>query len=375
MDTLVSVAPCENYENDVVTHALKEVLKPLGGLSWVTPGMHVAVKVNLVRRLAPEKAATTHPALVCALCRMLIARGAEVTVGDSPGGIFMPAYLKSVYTGTGMLAVEKTGARLNYDVSQTTAHFPDAKYAKTFDYTGWLAGADAVISFAKLKTHGLMAMTGAVKNLFGIIPGTKKPEFHFLYPDTMKFAHMLVDLCEYIRPTLSIVDAVWGMEGNGPSSGDPRFIGCILASKNPYACDLAGGRIMGVTEAPVLRAAYERGLAPERAEDLTFAGDLARFCQTDFRLIPMRNVDLFLSRSGHLDRAFGYLIRRKPKLRPELCISCGVCMRTCPAHAITLSPKPHFNRRTCICCFCCQEFCPESAIVVARSPFAKFLSR
>ena len=67
---------------------------------------------------------------------------------------------------------------------------------RSFRYTAWLDGADAIIDLCKLKTHGMMAMTCGAKNLFGAILGTVKPEYHFRYPDPMDFARMIVDLDE-----------------------------------------------------------------------------------------------------------------------------------------------------------------------------------
>ena len=215
----VSIVPCPNYEPETARRALAAVLEPLGGLAWVEPGMKIAVKANLVARMKPETAAATHPALVTELCRMLTERGAEVVVGDSPGGPFTAAWVGSVYTGTGMHAVEAAGAQLNSDYSTCEVSFPEGNTVKSFPYTAWLEKADAVIDFAKLKTHAMAGMTCAVKNFFGAIPGTRKPEFHYMHPLTADFCDMLCDLAAYVKPRLTLVDAVMCMEGNGPTQG------------------------------------------------------------------------------------------------------------------------------------------------------------
>ena len=162
--------------------------------------MNIAVKVNLITMMKPESAATTHPALLCALVKLLRERGATCVIGDSPGGPFTGAYLSRVYAATGMRRTEALGARLNADFTAKTASFPEAKKLKSFSYTAWLDGCDAIINFSKLKTHGMMGMSAAVKNLFGAIPGTIKPQLHFVYPDTRDFADMLVDLNEFFKP-------------------------------------------------------------------------------------------------------------------------------------------------------------------------------
>ena len=157
----VSIVPCPNYEPDTARKALAAVLEPLGGLDWVKPGMKIAVKANLVARMKPETAAATHPALVTELCRMLTERGAEVVVGDSPGGPFTAAWVGSIYTGTGMRAVEAAGAQLNSDYSTCEVSFPEGNTVKSFPYTAWLEKADAVIDFAKLKTHAMAGLPPA----------------------------------------------------------------------------------------------------------------------------------------------------------------------------------------------------------------------
>ena len=218
----VSVVPCPSYAPAVCRAALEAALAPLGGLDWVRPGMRIAVKANLVTAMRPEKAATTHPVLLAELTKLLTARGASVVIGDSPSGLYTPAALQAVYRAAGLSLAEEAGAVLNRDCSQAEAVFPEARVAKTFQYTAWLDGADAVIDFCKLKSHGMMGLSAAAKNLFGTIPGTMKPEYHFRYPDPADFARMLVDLAEYWRPRLCLVDAVVAMEGNGPTAGTPR---------------------------------------------------------------------------------------------------------------------------------------------------------
>ena len=166
----VSIVPCADYEQ--AESALVKVLEPIGGLDWVQQGMKVAVKVNLVTAMKPDTAGTTHPALVCALTKLLKERGAEVIIGDSPGGIYSSVYLNRVYSVTGMRDAVEYGAKLNDNFSQTEVSFPEAKVLKSFTCTSWLLEADAIIDFCKLKSHGMMGMSGAVKNMFGKIHGT-----------------------------------------------------------------------------------------------------------------------------------------------------------------------------------------------------------
>lgn len=373
----VSIVPCADYSPAECRCALEDVLAPLGGLSFVTPGMRVAVKANLFAFKRPDTAAVTHPALVTALCEMLVERGASVVVGDSPGGLFSGAFLGGIYAATGMTAVTATGARLNDDFRTVDVACPDAVAAKSLHLTQYLLDADAVIDFCKLKTHGLMAYTGACKNMFGAVAGTRKSEYHYLYPDHAAFANMLVDVCEAVRPRLCIADAVMAMEGNGPSGGTPRFLGAVLASQSAHALDLCGASLMGLTmsDVPTLFAAHERGLLPATLGELTVHGDPDAFAVTDFKLVPKQDVTLW----GLKGKVSSGVLRRLFATRPvadRTCIGCGKCRDVCPAHAITMRKKrPVIDKNACIRCFCCQEFCPKGAMKVRRALAARLLNR
>ena len=379
----VSVAACADYSPENCRRALEQALEPVGGLSWVKPGMCIAVKANLVSYLKPEAAATTHPALLCQLTQMLRQRGARVIVGDSPGGLYTNAYVSRIYAATGMHEVEKAGAELNRDLTQKQAQFPQARGAKEFQYTAWLDQADAVINFCKLKSHGMMGMSAAAKNLFGTIPGTMKPEYHFRFPNPQNFARMIVDLDEYWKPALSIADAVVGMEGNGPTMGTPRHIGAVLASTSPHKLDLACTRLIGLQrqDVPTLQAAFERGLIPESVQQLDVAGDLEALVVRDFQNIETKNSLLFKNQfKGPAGEAFGRLAKAclgaRPKVDKADCVGCGKCAGICPAKAITMRKNlPAIDRSACIRCFCCQEFCPKGAMRAARPAIARVLNR
>ena len=378
---LVSVFPCETYAPETCEKALIAVLEPLGGLDWVRPGMRVGIKANLVAGAKPEKAVTTHPALLAALTRLLIARDASVVIGDSPGNLYNASVLNRVYAFSGLSEAEEAGAELNRDFSEKEAFFADAVQAKQFTYTGWLDGCDAIVNFCKLKSHGMMSLSCAAKNLFGTIPGTMKPEYHYRFPNPNEFADMIVDLDEYFKPVLHICDAVLAMEGNGPTQGKPKHVGALLASQDPHRLDVLAATLIGLdpAEVPTLAAAARRNLAPTSVDGIEIAGDWKQFVQTDFELIENRNSLLFVGG----DNIFGKTVRgamnlclvSRPKVKKSACIGCGRCRDVCPAHTIAIkNKKAVINRRNCIKCFCCQEFCPVGAMRVHRSPVAKILT-
>ena len=375
----VSIVRCADYGEETCERALREVLVPFGGLDWVRPGMRVVIKANLVSAMKPEKAATTHPALLAALTRMLRERGTNVVIGDSPGGTFAAPHLNAVYRVCGLSEAEAAGAELNRDFSQKEADLPGAHTAKHITYTGYLDGADAIISFCKLKSHGMLSLSAATKNLFGAIPGIIKPEYHYRYPDPMDFANMLIDLNEFFLPKLYLVDAVQTMEGNGPTAGTPKYMGALLAGTNPHKIDLLCAKLIGLEakNVPTLRAAQERGLTPASAEKLEISGDAEEFVCKDFVTVQKGTGTDFGAQKGKLlGAAAKTVLRARPKLKRSRCVGCGVCRNTCPAHAIVIEKgKAKIDRRACIRCFCCQEFCPKGAMRVHRTWVARIAGK
>ena len=374
MSAPVIIRPCSGYEAAAAREALISVLEPLGGLSWVQPGMRIAVKANLITAIKPENAATTHPILLAELTKLLLERGAKVIVGDSPGGIYSRVYVERVYEVCGLKALEALGAELNRDFGQKEQSFPEGKVLKRFTYTSWLDNADAIINFSKLKVHAMMSMTAATKNLFGTIPGSVKAEYHYRFPEYTDFADMLVDLNEFFKPRLNICDAVVGMEGNGPTQGTPRTIGALLASESPYALDLAAAELIGLTKAdiPYLESAYQRGFIPETAAELQVDGALQAMKPENFKNIAGKNgLIAFASGSGPIKKlirkALNSMVQSVPRLETADCVGCGVCARSCPAKAIQIeNKKAVIDRGACIRCFCCQELCPKGAMKVHR---------
>ncbi len=373
----VAVVRCKTYDVEAVKPALEEAVNAVNGLDFVKSGMKIIIKPNLVSFKKPDAAATTHPALLEALVEMLLARGADVTIGDSPGGPHSLPLLNRVYAATGMDRLEKLGAKLNRNMNEKTVDFPEGKVLKNFTYTEYLDEADAIIDFCKLKSHGMLGMSAAVKNLFGTIPGLKKPEVHYKFQNDAEFADMLVDLTEYFKPRLAICDAVVGMEGNGPTAGTPRQIGAIIASKSTYYADVVGAELIGmnIDGLPTLQAAYERGFAPASSKNLRVYGDIRALTVDDFKAPPVRGLS-FMRKGNVLHFISKAALEHKPTLKKRFCVGCGECARMCPAKAIEMkNKKPHINREKCIRCFCCQEFCPRAAMVAHRPLAAKVLNK
>ena len=377
----VALVPCQEYAN--VEAALREALEAVNGLAFVKPGMRIGLKVNLVAAMAPDTAATVHPGLVCALTRLLREKGAEVIIGDSPGGLYTGPFVRHVYEVCGMTEAEAYGAVLNQDFSTKEADDPQALQLRHFPYTAWLDHVDALIDVCKLKTHGMMGLSCAVKNFFGTVPGTVKPEMHYKYPKTLDFANMLIDLYEHFRPSLVVCDAVLGMEGNGPTQGKPRQVGCLLAGRNGHLVDLVAAGLIGLDpkDIPTLQAARDRGLVPDSIDQLNLYGDPKAFAVPDYvTLPPPANVAFHILGTGPLgkltDQVVSHILTPFPKLHAAECVGCGKCCSICPAKAIEMENKrPTIHRKRCIHCFCCQEFCPVGAMQVGRTFIARLVGR
>jgi uncharacterized protein (DUF362 family)/NAD-dependent dihydropyrimidine dehydrogenase PreA subunit len=370
---LVTTARCAGYGDDDVTEALRLVLEPLGGIgAFVKPGDRVYLKVNLLVKATPDRAITTHPALVRALVRAVRAAGAsDVAVGDSPGGRTTTAAARAIFEASGMATVcAEEGARVSL-LDDAVVRVPvEGKLYTAFNLGREAVEADVLISMPKLKTHGFMAMTGGVKNLFGCIPGIEKAQFHAKVPDRADFAEMLIDLMLACRPELTVMDAVVAMEGEGPSSGTPRHVGAVLASADPAALDVVAAAVAGFEPMDVytVAAAARRGLAPSDADAVDVQGVPWRELTVRDFAHPARDV------SSRMPPAVGRWMRRRFTSRPELsspeaCTRCRTCERACPVAAITMTETgPAFDHDTCIRCYCCQELCPENAIGL-RTPW------
>lgn len=260
----VSIAGCTEYKPSAVYEATVAVLAPLGGLgAFVRPGQTVLLKPNLLRPSAPDEAVVTHPYLVGAVARLVKDRGARAIIADSPGGPFSRLLLGRIYRKAGLESVAMdTDSRLNFNTEVVERSNPDGELIKRFEIIKVAAEADVIINLPKLKTHAFMRLTGATKNVFGLVPGVVKAGYHAKLVTPDRFARMLLDLAMLIKPSLTIMDAVVGMEGDGPAAGSPKYVGVLMASADCISLDAAAAAITNFRrdDVPILRAAFERGI-------------------------------------------------------------------------------------------------------------------
>jgi NAD-dependent dihydropyrimidine dehydrogenase PreA subunit len=229
--------------------------------------------------------------------------------------------------------------------------------------------SDLLINLPKLKTHGMTTMTLSVKNVFGCIPGKRKIQWHLRAGvNRHYFAHMLVELYGIIRPGLNVVDAVVGMEGEGPNAGNPRKIGLIIAGSDGIAVDSTICQVVGLPPRDVLtnRIGSGLGLGVSQPKDIEVVGEGLDEVRVRGFSLP-RSMEPQWGLPGPLRWLLRNWLTAKPYVRRDLCKLCEVCVKGCPPGALAeVDERIDVDYSKCIRCFCCSEFCPEQAIDVRK---------
>lgn len=369
----VSIHRCGEYAQQMVDAIVARQFEELALSKCIRPGMRVAVKPNLLMKRAPDEFTTTHPNVVRAVVRSLKALGVEdIVLCDSPGGPYTGVTLGPIYRTTGMEQLAKEeGVALNLDTTSQVVPCENGALNQSFELISPIAGADAVINVAKLKTHAMTTLSGGVKNLFGCVPGLKKPEFHYRFPEKERFCSMLVDLCETVRPTVTFVDGIVAMEGNGPSGGSAYRAGLLLASEDVYSLDLALALLIGQKpeEVPIVKAAIDRGLCPSAFDKGRLVGEAEAFVPLqNFHGPDSKSLLFFATGPKFLTKWLQSFLTPRPVIRSKGCVGCGKCAESCPAHTIrVVAGKAHIDYSRCIRCYCCHEMCPVKTIEIKRN--------
>ncbi|MBN2168643.1 MAG: DUF362 domain-containing protein [Actinobacteria bacterium] len=357
--TYLTVSEIEDYEITVIQGAVSDILDRSG---LVFNGKTVLVKPNLLGPWGADSAVVTHPSIVKAVKDGLITRGAKVFIGDNPG---VRGYGKMIKTAEVSGTLEAAGDCFINLGQRPDKHKTDSKYTDSFSISTEVLEVDYFISLPKFKTHMSTVLTGAIKNSFGLLVGAEKMRLHGAAPKQAAFGELIVDVYSIRPPDLVILDAVIGMEGNGPSAGNPRKIGHLLSSDSGGAIDLAMCRMAGInpSRVPPVSAAIEKKLAPSKIEDLIVTGTLP--------LIDSFKTPRSLVRfdPGGIVQGLVSNIMYTPRLAADeiKCTKCGTCEKSCPVNAINMdSGYPTFERSKCIACYCCHELCPESAVKIGR---------
>lgn len=368
MNKTVAIRKCPGYDPCEVMTGIEWLYREAGGPDPV--GKKILLKPNILSDDKPERAITTHPVVVEAVIRYLKSRGATVFVGDSP------TFDNASFTG------KKSGLRqITESCGATWVRFNDNPVTRTvggvtLKVASIVNEVDLIISLPKLKNHELMFFTGAIKNIFGLVPGLTKGLQHVRFSDRDKLAGFFVDLEETLCPQFHIMDGIIAMEGPGPGNGYPVKGGVLLASKNPLAIDIIASRIAGYDplDIPTNRIALERGKLLENINDIEITGpDPETLVIRNFRRIQTGKTSGILLRSLKKRLPFLRKLDKRPVFNPELCISCMKCVEACPVTALSADKNKRntilLNDPVCIRCFCCHEVCRDRAIEIKRKIF------
>ncbi len=358
---------CDKYDYSEIKKAVKKIGAELvnGWDTFIPDGAKVLIKPNLLIGTDPLKAVTTHPLIVKAVAEICKEAGAsKITIGDSPA----MGSTRKVAGKTGILSIaEEIGAEINDFTESIQISTPEDFMHRNFTIAKQVLDADIIINLPKFKTHAMMVLTFSVKNNYGLFVGKQKARWHFQSGRNYEyFARLLIELAYTIKPSLSIIDAIVGMEGNGPSSGTPRKLGFIGASEDMLSLDSVCTEITGINQDKnyCLKVADKIGYKTN-FKDITLKGDsIDLFKMKDF--IPASTMAV---EGPPFLRPFLWILRPlctvKPFVNEDLCKGCGICMKACPPQCISLSESKDvtsIDHNKCIRCFCCQELCPEGAI-------------
>ena len=370
----VSISKCNSYDIKEVQGAVDSCLDKLGGLSsLIKPDDRVLIKPNILIAKPPEEAVTTHPSLIEAIIIAVKKAGAVPLVGDSPGGLV--GNVRGHWKVTG---IEEVCNRLNVEILnfESSGVYEKRINGNHYHIAKPVLDADFIINVPKIKTHGLTILTCAIKNMYGTIPGLTKVNYHKEAPKPSDFAELVVDIFALSKPSLNIVDGIIGMDGNGPSAGNPKEMGLILASTDSVAIDSLICQILGKNplKVPTNKNAYERGLGEADINKIKVLGYQPDVID-DFKWPPNISSSLDMVPS-FISKGLMRFWWSRPVIDPEVCTKCGKCVKNCPVEALSAGVKiPEFDYPECINCMCCMEMCPEKAVKLEKSMLSKLLSR
>ncbi len=372
MESSVSIVKCQDYDERKVLSALRQSIELIGGIqTFVKQGSQILLKPNLLFGRNPEKAVTTHPSILRGIIQIVREAGGIPSIGDSPsvGSLTWTAER----AGVKAVADEMKCPLVEFNKPVLPAK-GGGKIFRQLEIDQAVFDADVVINLPKWKTHAQMLLTLGVKNLFGCVPGPRKPLWHLRAGENQKaFAQVLLDIYRVVQPSLTILDGIVGMEGNGPGSGDPIPLGLILASKDALIIDLVVCDLLGIPRKsiPTNQAAIEDGMGRDSVEIVGESIEASKI--SHFKLPPPSGITWNLP--GFMRKALKNALTSKPWIDDQLCEECGRCTEICPPKALKKTGEGlAFDYGECIRCFCCQEVCSSGAISVKPGWALKLVS-
>ncbi|MEN8152667.1 MAG: DUF362 domain-containing protein [Acidobacteriota bacterium] len=377
----VVVIECRSYDPEEVKTAISRGLDLLGGTDRIfNKSENVLLKPNILVGDNPDKGVITHPEIFNAVAETLQKNNLNLSYGDSPG--FGSPKRAAEKSGLSNIAKKKGIKLADFE---TIVHSPFEKgiILKNIPIAKGVLESDAIVSISKMKTHGFTRITGAVKNQFGCVPGLLKSEFHVKMPDIFDFSKVLIDINNFLKPQLYIMDGIIAMEGNGPRGGELISMNVILFSKDPVALDSVFCKLIDLDPefVPTMKFGMESGLGTFKYNEIDILGDYKDSLINKKFKVVRKPPDRFIS-SKNFPPFLKNLISPKPVIDYEMCVNCGKCVLQCPTDPKSVdwshkkhAPYPSFDYNSCIRCYCCQELCPHKAITIKTPLLGKIIGR
>jgi uncharacterized protein (DUF362 family)/Pyruvate/2-oxoacid:ferredoxin oxidoreductase delta subunit len=370
----VSLLRCDEYENRLLKDTIRKSLANIGFDLKSLKKARVVVKPNLLMPAKDEKAIITHSEFFRAVVQIVRQSGGKPILLESPAIHSLERTIKKTSYAD---IVDSEGIEMGNPSKTRALHFEAAKKFKHLDISEGYFDADIILNLPKFKTHGITYITGAVKLLFGAIPGVEKSKMHLRAPTPEAFAEFILDLYGAMTygfsppiPILHIMDAICAQEGEGPGpAGKPKWLNAVLAGDNGIAVDYVAARVAGVDIKKALTVVngFQRDYGVSSPDEISVVGESIDSLQAD-HFEPATGGSIFsnIFRWPFTTPTFKNLFLDRPVPREKRCTLCYQCKKICASGAISESDGrikiPSYDYNTCIRCYCCLEICPEAAI-------------
>ncbi len=381
----VSLIQCDTYQPEALKDTILQSLSNIGFDLTRFNNARVVVKPNLLMPAKEEKAIITHAEFFRAVVRIVKENNGTPVLVESPA----IHSLKRVIKKTDYARVVEEEAIEIADPMQTrTLSYDAAKKFRYIDISEAYFDADIILNLPKFKTHGITYVTGAVKLLFGAIPGVEKSKMHMRAPDHEDFAEFLLDLYGAMTfgmkpsvPIVHIMDAICVQEGEGPGpAGKARWLNAVLAGDNGIAVDYVATMIAGldIDKALTVVNGFRRDYGISSAKEIKVIGESIKNLQvSDFEPATGSTIFSNMFRWPFNTPTFKNLFLDRPVPAEDKCTLCYQCKKICASGAITASSGkkdiPNYDYKKCIRCYCCLEICPEAAITKQKGRFGWIL--
>ncbi|MGC8765794.1 MAG: DUF362 domain-containing protein [Brevinematia bacterium] len=363
----VVIEDVEDYNSKKIKDAIKKgVLQ--NGFSFPA-NEKVLLKPNIFSQNFPEQHSITHFTIVEALCNILKENNCEIFIGESIA-FYQKGLTKKAFKTSRIeeVAIKYDARLVPFEEERLIGITQDFTILKKLYLPEILFKVDSIINLPKLKTHSAMRLSGAVKNLYGCIPGGFKQKAHLIAKDDFEFSDILIDLNLLIKPHLNIIDAIYALDGGPTALGRPKKLGKILISDNPFAVDVVVARMIGYEPEDIstLIRAKERGLVD--FDDIEIKGN---FLVKRFNSLIKGDFAKEIKPSIFVTKTYV-----SPYVDNTVCNKCYKCLEFCTPKAIEKSETsyPVVNYERCVYCYYCFSGCPKKAIKPESAFLNKFIN-